>query len=91
MCTAHSASLNNVVMLLVILNAQGWGWLRVRPPGELIHDKLFGQECLKMGMLPSCSAVVLVAAGAVIGTLQHTGSARAGASCGPVMHMCRYI
>ena len=24
------------------------GWLRVRPPGELIHDKLFGQKGSKM-------------------------------------------
>ena len=52
---AHSAALSNIVMLLVILLTQSsLGWVRVRAPGELIHDKLFGQEHLKMILLPSC-------------------------------------
>ena len=70
MCTAHSAALSNIVILLVILLTQSaLGWLRVRSPGELIHDKLFGQEKLKMILLPSCFVAVLAAASAIIRAL----------------------
>jgi hypothetical protein len=40
-----------------------------RSPGELIHDKLFGQEYFKMILLPSCFVAVLAAASAIIRTL----------------------
>ena len=40
------------------------GSLRVRPPGELIHDKLFGQKGIKMISLPPVAAAVLAAAAA---------------------------
>ena len=40
------------------------GSTRARAPGELIHDKLFGQELSKMISLPPAAAAVLAAAAA---------------------------
>ena len=39
--------------------------LRVRAPGKLIYDKLFGQEQLKMILLPPCFLAVLAGADAI--------------------------
>ena len=79
MCTAHSAALSNIVMLLVISLAWMPGFvLRVRAPGKLIHDKLFGQEHIKLILLPSFAAAVLAAAGAVVAHSSMWALIRAG-------------
>jgi hypothetical protein len=57
------------MLLMILMTQSALVWLRVRSPGELIHDKLFGQEYFKMILLPSCFVAVLAAASAIIRTL----------------------
>ena len=60
----------NIVMLLTCSSCvRCQGWLRVRAPGELIHDNLFGQNQFKMILLPPCVIGVVAAASAVVWTL----------------------
>ena len=66
-------------MHLVLLIAWMQGFvLRVRAPGKLIHDKLFGQEHIKLILLPSFVAAVLAAAGAVVAHSSMWAQIRAG-------------